>query len=665
VAQNILNDVLRAGDNAPSVGPSSDSSESSSTESSDSESPHSEGGGTQESDSPFKEFRVGAPSEKKKPTQDPKVLKELEESVQVEEESKNFHKCTIRSYDDATEETTFSPFKSDLPTIPGQHVWKNEVLVPKIHEGIVITQVKDHELKAKEQSGVLFGQTFEADLFHYPSDGINQAIATAGRQGAEKPKVSATVKKGGLTFKRIPESHLELPASFNAPGDFNNLDDFLDSAPLAPEEGGDGRQDIEVLIKAMGKPSSRAKMLKLLKAVTSCEVNWSEQEKSFKVFVKADDKVGKLKARLIQYVPSSAWLKTIRRLNAVLEGLKGKEGGYGVWFDQKSRNMYVWASGMSQKRLSDLADRARGSPFNWVFICGDDNTDKFGQADASKYDSTQRGVFADMQWKIMSNLGFPDSEIKYMREYHTGNRFADAFTYVQVDEALPTGAPWTLFLNSIGTFIFAQQLSYCRNLAKTKKSKLSQEELVAIAAELLGLEMKFDVAEPVEGEDFQGAEFLKGVWVKGKRSYWVPLPSRLHKWSARIYAGDKELGYWMTHMDEHLRSVAKGQSGFILDPLSRIWVDAWCAKADVKTHKMAYEWKNVLYSSKFALEPEDADNWVKLWEPIMERRYGIDAETYAAMRKDLEKNATTLGAFGGRAWLAIWNRDYLGSVEGV
>jgi hypothetical protein len=552
--------------------------------------------------------------------------------VIVEEETLNLPKLTIKLYDDVEEKIGFVPFrKGGLPHIPGQHVWKTEVLVPSIEEGIVVTKVKPDEMKTKTKSGVLFGQTFEAQLFHYPSDGVNQVIGATGRQGALKPPVSEKVKRGGLTFKRIPASHLSLPSAFKAEGDFNNLDEFLDSSPLSPEEGGDGRQDIEVLIKAMGKPASRAKMLKLLQAVLACEVSWSDQEKAFKVFVKADDKVGKLKARLIQYVPSSAWLKTIRRLNGVLEGLKSKDGGYGVWFDQKSRNMYVWASGMSQKRLSDLADRARRSPFNWVFICGDDNTDKFGQADASKYDSTQRGVFAEMQWKIMSNVGFPDTEIEYMRGFHTGNRFADAFTYIQVDEALPTGAPWTLFLNSIGTFIFAQQLSYCRNLAKSKKSNLSQEELVAIAAELLGLEMKFDVAEPIEGEDFAGAEFLKGIWVKGKRSYWCPLPSRLHKWSAKIYSGDQELGYWITRMDEHLRSVAKGQDGFILDPLARIWVDAWCGKSTVKTHKMAWEWKNVLYSKNFALEPEDAENWVKLWEPIMLARYGIDADTYAAI----------------------------------
>jgi hypothetical protein len=577
-----------------------------------------------------------------------KLRRELADAVAT----RNLSTYTPPMPDDMTWEPTFTPFPASTPSefTPGQHLWKDSFEPAVVCQGITIKKSSEHKLVVKENSGVVHGQIFATKPFHFPSDGINQATGVCGRLGATKPESVETFKHENLVFKRMPPSHLSAPAAFRLDTDEPSLEEFL----------GEGKTEVERLIAGMGKSASRLRMLRLLNRVTQCEVDWSAEEKVFKIFVKADDKVAKLKTRIIQFVPSLVWLKIMRKIDNVTAKIKAKGA---TWFDRSSQTRYVWASGMTQRRLSEVASLALEKGERLVFICGDDNTDQEGDADASMYDSTQRGHFADLQWTFMSKLGFTEADISYMRGFHTGKRYADWFQYEQDDECLPSGAPWTLFLNSLGLYVYHQQLSYVANLFR-KHHPADRKKEIEIASKLLGLSMTFNPAPTLDGVDFAGSEFLKGIFVKvGSGLVWVPLSSRVFKWTCRVVSGKAERDVWEKDMASHLRAVACGQKGFILDPISRIWADSW-AKTHHKYKPVPYNWQNVLMDKEFRLQPEDEANWVKIWEPIMESRYNIDKETYHLMLKQVKAHATELGTFGGKPWLNIWNRDYLGSVDG-
>lgn len=540
---------------------------------------------------------------------------------------------------------------------PGEHTWKGEKWAPFITElepTVLIKSVSPKDLTYKPSTGVVYGQTFGQTLpFNFPSDSVNQFNAVCGRLGIVKPSCQETVKvktqNTSLTFKRLADSRIRLPSEWRC-------DDKLTNAEVRED-----KTYIEEIIRGMGKGSSRKRMLKELEKRWNAEVEW-DSAGHFKIFVKSDDKVGKLKPRLIQFVPSVAYLKVMRRLKIIVDKIKK----IGSWFDPYSRNLYVWASGMSQTRLSDIAGKWAHKQPNIVFICGDDNTDFFGDADASSYDSTQRGVFANHQWRLMSELGFTDDEVEYMRSWHTGKRKATGFTYEQVEECLPSGAPWTLFLNSAGLYIYHQQVASVQNLVKCKKlgKEINRETVINTAAELFGLKMTFAPAPELNGVRFNGSEFLKGVFIKAPvRMYWVPLPSRLFKWTGKIISGNVDRKKVEKDIEEHYRAVAKGQLPFVLDPLAQIWVDAWSQDSG-KIGKLEYEWKNVDQQSRMSLTPEDSKTWIDTWAPLMEQRYGIDRPTYDLMLATLKTNALKRGSFMGQAWSRIWNRDYLGSIEG-
>ena len=178
--------------------------------------------------------------------------------------------------------------------------------------------------------------------------------------------------------------------------------------------------------------------------------------------------------------------------------------------------------------------------------------------------------------------------------------------------------------------------------------------------------MTFNPAPNVEEEDMNGSEFLKGIFIRGKtqRLYWVPLPSRLHKWGSKIFQSKGVKEDWMRLMDDHLFNVANGQKDFILDPLARVWVNAWVKKGG-KHRRLAWEWKNILYSEGFSLDPDDEKHWIETWKPIMSARYGIDGEEYEEMLACLAKHATEMGEFSGAGWCKLWRRDYLGDINAI
>jgi hypothetical protein len=544
-------------------------------------------------------------------------------------------------------------------TTPGQHDWKSEIIIPPAYEGVKFTKFVATRVKVKMATGVRHGQIFGDSPFHYPSDTFNQIQAVAGRLGAEKPSQEAKI--------RIPKTETSEA--------FDLFPIKIKDIYIPPEfviEGVDPERDIwdveedviKNLIEHMGKAASRKRMLKLMTSVMGAKVSWSEASSKFTVFVKSDDKIAKHKARLIQFVPSGVWLKIMYRLDAVVKKIKVRWS----WFDKRIKTRFVWASGMTQKNLSTHVTRAMHEWCNTLFICGDDNSDVNGAKDASMYDSTQRGYFAKLQQQFLKRLGFTPDEIVMMWEYHSGMRSGEGFAYKQGTLCLPSGAAWTLFVNTIGLIIFQTQLESVKYIMKKHGYKYTEEEAVQYASRLLGLSMTFDPAPNIDSRKYNGTEFLKGIMVGGKkRSYWVPTPSRLHKWTSKVFGDRVEDKLFTTEkqMKAHFKGVALGQGSFILDPLCQIWVDHW-AKVGGEASKLSYEYQNIESNkfNPFDLDPEDRTNWIKLWEPIMEDRYNISPEEYKDMREQLLAHVGDFGVFSGKSWAKIWRRDYLGNAMG-
>lgn len=546
--------------------------------------------------------------------------------------------------------------KSDVNKMlwtPGQHDWKGSFLVPKMEQGVVVGKVKPRELVIKDQTGVLHGQIYGDIPFHYPSDSLSQFQALSGRVACVKPKAASSVTFKQVRFRRMKLEDLKnsIPESLSCTEDLQERDFW-----------GAGRASVEALVASMGKPQSRKRMTDLIGKLFAMDVTWDESARVFKIFTKSDDKIGKHKARIIQFAPSVLWIIFIRRLSKVVTNIKKKWS----WYDRVTKTHFIWASGMTQQRLSETVAYMLRENKKFVLLCGDDNTDLWGDADAGKYDSTQRGFFFDCQKELLGQFGFSKDEIELITIVHKGERSLAGFSAQQLEDSLPSGAPWTLFLNTIGLVVYYMQLERVKFYARQRKLAITHPEAVAITAELLGLEMTFNPAPNVEEEDMNGSEFLKGIFIRGKtqRLYWVPLPSRLHKWGSKIFQSKGEKEDWMRLMDDHLFNVANGQKDFILDPLARVWVNAWVKKGG-KHRKLAWEWKNILYSEGFSLDPDDEKHWIETWKPIMAARYGIDGEEYEEMLACLAKHATEMGEFSGAGWCKLWRRDYLGDINAI
>ncbi len=573
-------------------------------------------------------------------------LKELAEQMECEDKPPENEPVEILD-----DKLSFLP--GEVPKTPGCHTVAGEQS-PPIPEGVgnvVVKKVKPEEFKVKRESGVIHHQCFGDKTVHFPNDSVNQTHALICRYEQHVPRAEPTCRFKGKQVRRMSKQQIADRKFWRL---FKILpDEELEFNDLWSLEGYD---QVEALIKHMGKSGSRNRMFKLFRKVLDCDE--SAFDEVFKVFTKSDEKQAKDKPRLILYVPALMWLKLVCKVDAIVRKFKAVK----CWKDNATGTYYVWACGMTQRELSKQATEAAARvPANTVFICGDDNTDKDGDADCKKYDSTQRGFFADCQWQVLQELGITAEEVGEMRKYHRGERVANGFSYTQKRESLPTGALWTLMMNSIGLIVQQIQKDAVRAYFKKSDLKYSYEDLIHVTTKLLGLSMTYNLAPTLMNEPYNGSEFLKGIFVKGaKQYYWVPLPSRLNKWSARIYDSKQGLSNMEKNWKEHLRAVADGQRDAILDPLCRIWVDYW-SKQGGKRGKLQWEWRNVTYN-EFRLDPEDEANWISIWEPIMESRYGITRERYAEMRQLLAAHAGEAGTFTGSAFSAVWRRDYLGSV---
>jgi hypothetical protein len=346
-----------------------------------------------------------------------------------------------------------------------------------------------------------------------------------------------------------------------------------------------------------------------------------------------------------------------------------KNQNHWVITDRKRRTKYVWASGMTQKRLSDEFTKWIKESWDVIFLCGDDNSGEDCDNDASMYETTQRGKFLSLQKRLLELIGFTVEEIEWMMDWHIGKRKAMGFQYKQEIPCLPSGAAWTLFMNTIGLIVFQTQVWEVKQALTGKEGVF---DYVSLAAQLLGLEMKSIPALRIADNSFSGTEFLKGIVVRGKkRVYWVPCPGRIGKCSSLIVNSEnkkKALLKKPEMLRAHFKSVAKGLENHVLDPLLRIWVDHWVqSSGEAKSHATYNSVYSNIWSSEkqiLVLDDEDAANWGRIWEEVMETRYDISREEYRAMREQLINHVDDFGTFEGLGWSKLFRRDYLGSVTG-
>lgn len=394
-------------------------------------------------------------------------------------------------------------------------------------------------------------------------------------------------------------------------------------------------------------PNSKRRVIELVEHALQ---NLGFKEAFVKAFVKGDEVLGKGKPRIITFVPSVAWVKTVLYINAVIQGIKGNGWSFRPLPDLE----IYWASGMTQKQLSEAKTRAHK---NWIehgisytFVCGDDNVSEDKSLDASKYDSTQRGGFLEAQTVIAERMGLSRKAIKLLLSFHRGEMVAGHRTYVKDRVTLPTGGPHTLFFNTLGMVIFA----VVRHLYKKMPDCDSMKE----AQETCGLEMTESAMPFVDSEDKMqrghGVEFLKGVFLlAGEGFIWFPLPSRLCKAGKRICTVSRKMHLPKPEsMMKQLSGVANSMDSYSLDPLLKTWVSVW---KEEKVEAVHPDWVNI---------EGEKDLWTDdiypRWMEWMISRYNTTENEILEARRQILEIGRNSAKFTGGLWDNLGTVDYAG-----
>lgn len=567
---------------------------------------------------------------------------EAEDDVNVENTIKELNDGdpTPRTFDLPAPQEFLSEelkFESAPATMyPARVDWQGAECAPRGPEDVAIVAKKN--MKPNKSSGVEVGVEFGRVPMVMGSDSVTQLNAVLGRLTAELP--GGDVHYGGQKLPLITAKQLYWPKHLT-----------VDQRWLSKEftEVFDHKGDLVSLMANM-KPRSRKRMLRVLDDVMSGRAEWDAETKAIKIFVKSDDKVFKAKPRIIQFVNSIVWLRVVLKVSGLLKRIKSQEGW--SWYDRHSKKRFIWASGQTQKDLSGTFEKFLKECEDIVALCGDDNTDEEGANDAGKYDSTQKGIFLARQLHLLSLMGFSKDELEEIVRIHTSPRKADGFMFFLSHAVLPSGAPWTLFLNTIGLVVFHRQLA----LVRERLPDVDDGVRVRLSGAILGLDMKNE-KNPNLGEiTFNGAEFLKGVFVRIRdRVFWTPLPSRLCKWGSRNYAHPD---IPRTDIVQHIAQVCKGQDPFLLDPMCRKFVDGW--KDLTKSKAIVPDWMNVTAETQLELPAEFQTEWAEWWEKFYQDRYGITKEQMDQMLRQIGDGIGRTGKYTGRAWAALADRDYAG-----
>lgn len=542
-----------------------------------------------------------------------------------------------------------------------------DVSHPEVGEGQVSIERSKKPFVYPRSSGFLKGVTVGMVPRVFGSDTATIARTGCIRLSKKLPEASERIQFvycGTRKFaRRITPKHLWFPKHLKA---------IIQPKFYGVEmnELADDTQTLQDLCKRM-KPRARNRLLRTLESVTGLVLEWSDVSSEIRVFVKSDDKVFKDKPRLIQFVPTLAWVRCILKIENILHHIKrgepwGWRDQYAKWGTDRNPcyKRYVWASGMTQKQLYEAINafpEARDGEV--VFICGDDNTDSESDDDASSYDASQRGVFFDLQGALMVKMGFTEAEVKEILLLHATVRNGGGVRIKIGEEFLPSGAPWTLFMNTVGLVVYHRQKAYLLETACPGNHTQAGE----LAATLLGLDMKISPSMKYGMNSFWGSEFLKHIFVPvktggGHRIFPVQLPSRICKWGCANLASDKAC---RPDMHKHIGGVALGQVPFLMEPFfTGAFVDAWA-----RYGKEAYvpRWANIVADapgSELTL-PVDVtpEAWADACSEVLCERYGTTRDELENARTLILENGGKFGHYDGGIFTEMVARDYRGEAE--
>jgi len=534
------------------------------------------------------------------------------------------------------------------------------------------------EWKTSNNRKVIYGQAF-GKLGYSPAPTSHVSLLT------EKVRLKPIEEAS----KMVDLSKWNIPAYEVTVRDIRSP--FFDPVPI--DSIGENEADLVKRIGEMNNSKTRQRMSRTLTEFYGCQIEvltLSRSEEKFsgsvyaklvevkvKVFTKGDELIMKAKPRSIKFPQSWFWLTTVLNLESQLAAIKSDR--YWSWKpDLVVPFRLYWASGMTQEMLSDAwtyaisqlpaHDGTNGEYF--AFICGDDNSDELGAADASAYDSTQRKFFADCQFRSM--MGFESAVIRNLEKIHKGRRLGKGFTYFQKHMGNPSGSPFTLFINSLGMGLYTLERAKARLRVQSQlKRGLTSDEMNALSIEVgkaYGLEITYTPA-PELGEIGCGVEFLKGVFVasdfsdlpgsvdRQPRFIWVPLPSRVVK-SGKIIVDNPNTAFSNAALNNQLTSVADSYISAVVSPILSDWVEVWRKggpPVELKT------WSNVLYvSSSGFLDLGKSAVFQSKMELVFSARYGMSVAEFRLLRGEIKRWKRSFGYFAGGLWERLVLVDYLG-----
>lgn len=559
----------------------------------------------------------------------------------------------------------------------GKVVMNPQVLVSELTEDCIKYDYDDW--KSNHNRGVVFGSAF-GKLGYSPAPTSTISLLTEKvRQKVLKP----ATKKVDLSL--FGQSTLDIRTLKIALPKFD---------PIAIDSIGENEKDLRDRIIQMNSSKTRARMSKTLSEFYGCEIEvmrlqrshakFDNTEKVFaklvdvkvKIFTKGDELIMKPKPRSIKFPQSWYWLVTVLNLEAQIAAIKSDE--HWSWRpDPEVPFRLYWASGMTQERLSrawthainQLPDSNGEHGELFAFICGDDNSDELGAADASSYDMTQRKFFASCQFSSMD--GFERLVHDSLKKIHKGRRQGKGFNYFQKQMGNPSGSPFTLFINTIGMGLYTLERARLRlALQKSLKRELTSSEMETLSKEVgkgYGLEITYTPAPSLDTVG-SGVEFLKGVFIPftytGESSnqslfMWVPLPSRVVK-SGKIIVDDLKLPVNRMWLEEQLSSVANSFVSAVIPPILDHWVEVWKRPVKTTLHK---DWMNISYeNSEEFLKFKGYPALLTEMTRVLANRYGYSIQEFTALGELIKGCGRQFGHFTGGLWERLTLVDYQGQA---